>query len=142
MRRANKSPEPSSPHPADFPVGSAASRTAARLLGIRNANAWELSSLFHVSGAERPKSKALSEAYRALLLRDVPGDPNQRTYAELIAESVAREAVRGKIQAAVEMADRTEGRARQSVEPIGENDRKVEIIITHIGAEPIGRDPI
>src|SRR5271163_882596 len=64
----------------------------------------------------RPKCKTLSNAYRNKLEEAVPNDPEGRTWAELIAEAQVRDAVRGNVQAAREIADRTEGRARQSIE--------------------------
>ncbi|HXR17449.1 MAG TPA: DUF5681 domain-containing protein [Terriglobales bacterium] len=64
----------------------------------------------------RPKSKTLSDAYRTKLEEPVPNDPEARTWAELIAEAQVRDAVRGNVQAAREIADRTEGRARQAIE--------------------------
>lgn len=64
----------------------------------------------------RPKSKTLSDAYRSKLEEPVPNDPEERTWAELIAEAQVRDAVRGNVQAAREIADRTEGRARQAIE--------------------------
>lgn len=64
----------------------------------------------------RPKSKSLSNAYRNKLEELVPNDPEKRTWAELIAEAQVRDAVRGNVQAAREIADRTEGRARQAIE--------------------------
>ena len=64
----------------------------------------------------RPKSKTLSDAYRNKLEEPVPNDPEGRTWAELIAEAQVRDAVRGNVQAAREIADRTEGKARQAIE--------------------------
>jgi hypothetical protein len=64
----------------------------------------------------RPKSKSLSAAYRNKLEELVPNDPEGRTWAELIAEAQVRDAVRGNVQAAREIADRTEGRPRQAIE--------------------------
>jgi hypothetical protein len=64
----------------------------------------------------RPKSKTLSDAYRSKLEEPVPNDPEGRTWAELIAEAQVRDAVRGNVQAAREIADRTEGRPRQAIE--------------------------
>lgn len=64
----------------------------------------------------RPKSKTLSNAYRNKLEEPVPNDPEGRTWAELIAEAQVRDAVRGNVQAAREIADRTEGRPRQAIE--------------------------
>jgi hypothetical protein len=64
----------------------------------------------------RPKSKTLSDAYKHKLEEPVPSDPEGRTWAELIAVSQVRDAVRGNVQAAREIADRTEGRPRQAIE--------------------------
>jgi len=64
----------------------------------------------------RPKSKTLSDAYKNKREELVPNDAEGRTWAELIAEGQIRDAVRGNVQAAREIADRTEGRARQAIE--------------------------
>ncbi len=64
----------------------------------------------------RPKLKILSDAYRDILGQLVPGDPEGRTYAEIIALGQAREAIKGKTQAASEIGDRTEGKARQAID--------------------------
>jgi len=64
----------------------------------------------------RPKNKTLSNAYKSKLEEAVPNDPEGRTWAELIAEAQVRDAVRGNVQAAREIADRTEGRPRQAIE--------------------------
>jgi hypothetical protein len=64
----------------------------------------------------RPKSKVLSDAYKNKLEELIPNDPEGRTWAELIAEAQVRDAVRGNVQAAREIADRTEGKPRQSIE--------------------------
>jgi hypothetical protein len=44
----------------------------------------------------------------------VPNDPRRRTYAELIAEVLIREAVKGDIQAIKEMTDRVEGETSEA----------------------------
>jgi hypothetical protein len=75
---------------------------------------WKKGQSGNLSG--RPKSKTLSDAYRNKLEEPVPNDPEKRTWAELIAEAQVRDAVRGNVQAAREIADRTEGRARQAIE--------------------------
>jgi len=64
----------------------------------------------------RPKMAHLSHACRELLAALVPNDPEGRTYAQAIAETLAQKALAGDIRAAQEIADRAEGRARQSVE--------------------------
>ena len=64
----------------------------------------------------RPKLAPLSHACRELLAASVPDDPEGRTYAEAIARKLAEKALHGDIRAAQELADRAEGRARQSIE--------------------------
>src|SRR5215472_16638537 len=64
----------------------------------------------------RPKSAPLSQACRESLAAPVPDDPDCRTYAQAIAETLAQKALAGDIRAAQEIADRAEGKARQSVE--------------------------
>src|SRR5271169_6369237 len=78
------------------------------------AHRWKKGQSGNPSG--RPKSKTLSDAYKNKLEEAVPNDPDGRTWAELIAEAQVRDAVRGNVQAAREIADRTEGRARQAIE--------------------------
>ena len=64
----------------------------------------------------RPKKKPLTDAYARILKRRVPAEVVRKlglrghpTYAEMIAMSVAKEAIKGKVQAAAELADRVEG---------------------------------
>jgi len=64
----------------------------------------------------RPRMAPLSHACRELLAAPVPSDPEGRTYAEAIAKSLAEKALAGDIRAAQEIADRAEGKARQSIE--------------------------
>jgi hypothetical protein len=64
----------------------------------------------------RPKMARLSQACRNVLGQPFPGDPGGRTYAEKIASVLAEKAAEGDIRAAQELADRAEGRARQSIE--------------------------
>lgn len=64
----------------------------------------------------RPRTAPLSQACRELLNASVPNDPQARTYAQVIAAKLAKKAMRGDVGAAKELADRAEGRARQSVE--------------------------
>jgi Family of unknown function (DUF5681) len=81
---------------------------------VGKAHRWKKGQSGNPSG--RPKSKTLSDAYKNRLKELVPNDPEGRSWAELIAEAQIRDAVRGNVQAAREIADRTEGRARQSIE--------------------------
>jgi len=64
----------------------------------------------------RPKTAPLSHACRELLAQPVPDDPEGHTYAEAIARMLGKKATEGDIRAAQELADRAEGRARQSIE--------------------------
>lgn len=64
----------------------------------------------------RPKRTPLADACREVLALPVPGDSEGRTYAQKIAATLAEKAAEGDIRAAAELADRAEGRARQSIE--------------------------
>jgi hypothetical protein len=67
----------------------------------------------------RPKSRILSEALRNRLAETKPGDPDGRTYAEIVAENLIDIACSdglSAVHAANEIADRIEGRPRQSIE--------------------------
>ncbi len=67
----------------------------------------------------RPKSRLLSEALRSRLAEMKSNDPAGRTYAEVIAENLIEIACSegpGAVHAANEIADRIEGRSRQSIE--------------------------
>lgn len=63
----------------------------------------------------RPKSAPLSQACRELLTQPVPNNPTC-TYAQAIAQKLAERALKGDILAAREIADRAEGKARQSIQ--------------------------
>ena len=63
----------------------------------------------------RPKSVTLSEALRAQLGQVMPGEDEQ-TYAEKIALVLCDEASKGNVGAAKEIADRTEGKPRQTLD--------------------------
>jgi Family of unknown function (DUF5681) len=64
----------------------------------------------------RPKRTPLIDACREVLSQLVPGDAKGRTYAQAIAEKLAAKAVEGDIRAAQELADRAEGKARQTLQ--------------------------
>jgi hypothetical protein len=64
----------------------------------------------------RPKTAPLSQACRELLADSVPNDREGRTYAQAIAQTLGEKALAGDIRAAQELADRAEGKARQSIE--------------------------
>jgi len=61
----------------------------------------------------RPKTRSLSKAYKQQLESICPIDPKQRNWAEVIAERLTVLAAKGNAQAAVELADRVEGRVKQ-----------------------------
>jgi hypothetical protein len=64
----------------------------------------------------RPKSRPLSEARRARLAEVKVDDPQQRNYAQIVAENLVDIACAqgaGAVHAASEIADRIEGRAPQ-----------------------------
>ena len=63
----------------------------------------------------RPKSITLSEALRAQLGQVMPGE-DEKTYAEKIALVLCEEATKGNVGAAKEIADRTEGKPRQTLD--------------------------
>src|SRR5687768_4947393 len=63
----------------------------------------------------RPRSITLSEAYRKLLAQVDESDPGGRTRAEVLAEQMYLKAKTGDVQALREMADRVEGKPRQTV---------------------------
>src|ERR1700685_4156371 len=91
---------------------------------IENLKPWPKGVSGNLSG--RPKSKRLSDAYRHQLEQLVPGDPEGRTWAELIAQAQIRTAARGNVPAARELADRTEGKAAQHLEVTGNDGGPVE----------------
>ena len=64
--------------------------------------------------AGRPKSITLSETLRRELAKECPEEADQ-TYAERIAAVLCKSAAEGNVRAAQEIADRTEGKPRQSV---------------------------
>jgi hypothetical protein len=79
----------------------------------------------------RPRTAKLSEACRAKLASIVPGDPQGRTFAEAIADEWGQRALKGDIRAAVELADRAEGRPGQD-NPATEESKGVKVIVVDI----------
>ena len=67
----------------------------------------------------RPKSRLVSEALRVRLAEIKAGDPQGRTYAEIVAHNLVEIACSkgpSAVSASNEIADRLEGRARQQIE--------------------------
>jgi hypothetical protein len=65
--------------------------------------------------AGRPKSITLSEAYRKQLAMIDEADPQKRTFAEVLAEQMIVRAKTGDVAALKEVADRVEGKAKQTI---------------------------
>ncbi len=63
----------------------------------------------------RPKLTRLTEALREQLAEAMPNAPG-RTIAEAIARALIREGIGGNVQAIREIADRTEGKPKQSID--------------------------
>jgi uncharacterized protein DUF5681 len=78
----------------------------------------------------------VSKVMREMLPEPCPLDRTGRAWAEAIALAVFKKAVRGDIRAAAEIFDRTEGKARQSVDVSA-----VGVFATLQGA-PVGLDAI
>jgi Family of unknown function (DUF5681) len=90
----------------------------------------------------RPK-RALTEAYQAQLGRIKKGDAQKRTYAELVAEAQIKKALRGNTMAAKEIADRSEGRARQAVEVAIETIPNINLRVVFVDSDGKGHpEPI
>src|ERR1017187_9707883 len=75
----------------------------------------------------RPKKKPLTDAYAALLAKLIPNDKEGRTFAEAIAQAMIKEAVKGKVNAASEIADRIEGKSLQRV-AVSDGDPLAELL--------------
>lgn len=90
--------------------------------------------------AGRPKWRTLSEAYRAQLRQVDPDDPDGRTFAEVIAERQVKVAAgragvhctESSTNAAKEIADRTEGKARQAID-LGLKDNALQHLAAILG---------
>lgn len=63
----------------------------------------------------RPKLTRLTDALRQQLAEIAPDAPDE-TQAEAIARTLIREAISGNVQAAREIADRTEGKPKQAID--------------------------
>lgn len=77
----------------------------------------------------RPKRKPLTDIYAELIDQICPEDKAGRTYAELIARALVKEAIKGRVRAASELADRIEGRVVQGIAHSGEINGLADRII-------------
>ena len=66
----------------------------------------------------RPKTP-VTDAYRRLAKKRYPNDPENRTYAQLVAEGQFKAAINGKTESAKEIADRLEGKVPQATHHTG-----------------------
>jgi hypothetical protein len=64
----------------------------------------------------RPRTGLISRAYRRMLQKFDPDDPEGKTYAEGIAMAMIKAAMRGDVAAAKEIREVTEGKVPQRVE--------------------------
>jgi hypothetical protein len=62
----------------------------------------------------RPR-RIMTEAYRRALERKIAGDPNGRTYADVIAEKMISLGLKGSVRAVAEVSTRSDGLPPQSV---------------------------
>jgi hypothetical protein len=85
--------------------------------------------------AGRPKSAMLSDVMRRELASPCPDDEQGRTWAEVIADQLIAKAAAGDVAAAKEIADRTEGKARQHVNLSYTEREKYEIAVAKIMEE-------
>lgn len=74
---------------------------------------WKPGESGHPEG--RPTKKPITEAYTELANQPVPGDKKKRTFAQLLALAQFQQAIKGKTDAAREVADRIQGRAAQEI---------------------------
>jgi len=86
----------------------------------------------------RPKSKKLSDAYRAIAESDLDDPVPVRTNAEAIARKIFLMAKRGNLSAAREIADRCEGRPMMRIENDGQNNLAVLIASMNEVSEKLG----
>jgi hypothetical protein len=84
--------------------------------------------------AGRPKFALLSDSLRCNLAEPCPSAPGQ-TWAEAIAEALIAKAAAGDVAAAKEIADRTEGKARQPINLSYTQREQYEIAVAKIMEE-------
>ena len=101
--------------------------------GSENLRPWQPGQSGNPGG--RPRRKPLSDAYSALLGQTVPPEIARQlrisetsTYAEVVAMALLKEAVKGKVNAAAELADRVEGRVMERVQVDHRGDPLAELL--------------
>jgi hypothetical protein len=129
MRGSNKSPEPSSPHPADYPASSMASRAAARAMLERRERAKERIRVSVVLIGHR-EGDPLPESWRV---------QSERGITEAVYEGDGRRRAAANSGTAVEASGLAEGQAFQRGgrgEPAGEDGGpvKINLVIEDVGA--------
>ncbi len=92
--------------------------------GNTEGNRWKRGESGNPTGGS--KAQTLSAAYRHALKEKLP-DGSGRTYADLIAETMRQSAAAGDVGAAKELADRTEGRAKQTID-LSVQERRRELV--------------
>jgi Family of unknown function (DUF5681) len=100
--------------PKDTGASVSANKAKSRERSLANLKPFQPGQSGNPSG--RPKRTPLSDACREVLALPVPNDPQGRTYAQKIAATLADKAAEGDVRAGQELADRAEGKARQSIE--------------------------
>lgn len=75
----------------------------------------------------RPKTSVFRTAFLKVLDKPIPGDSEGRTYADAIAEKMVTEAVKGKIDAVRELADRVDGKPVQALTHGGEGGGPIPV---------------
>lgn len=83
----------------------------------------------------RPRSAVLSDAYRRKLAQVDETDPEKRTFAEILAEKIILKAKEGDVHAVREIADRVEGKAKQTVTITMEKREQLEQAIENMMRE-------
>lgn len=88
----------------------------------------------------------MSTCYERSLARPFPNDPQGRNYAQVIADQAVELAAAGDIAAIREVTDRTEGRAKQTVDATvttesSQSRREAVVSLTNELAEKWGITP-
>ena len=73
-------------------------------------------------GRSKRRSRFLSDRMRKNMMTPFPGDPDRRTYGEVMVDNMSINAVQGDFKAFLEVLDRLEGRSRQAPEKTNSDD--------------------